>query len=150
MNRLFDEAFVMPRGGSFGNIPSVDVIENENEIVVKAELPGFKPDDVDIRVEGNVLTIRGEFKQENDNGKEGQYHVKERRSGTFTRSFTLPTNVDTSKANAEFENGVLYLTLPKLEEAKPKKISITAKNGNGNDQTVSTSANNQQTAASNR
>src|SRR5579862_5027894 len=83
INRLFDDAFIMPGGRA--SLPSVDIIENENDVVVKAELPGFKPEDVDIRVEGNVLTIRGEFKQEKED-KNGQYHLKESRASSFTRS----------------------------------------------------------------
>jgi HSP20 family protein len=129
MNRLFDEAFIMPHGGFAQNAtPSVDVVENDNEILVKAELPGIKPEDVDIRVEGNLLSLRGEYKEEHEN-KEGEYHVKELRQGSFARTIPLPTTVNVNNADAQFENGVLTLRLPKHEEAKPKKINIKAGNG---------------------
>ncbi|MCC7450385.1 MAG: Hsp20/alpha crystallin family protein [Anaerolineae bacterium] len=134
MNRLFDEAFIMPRdGGMSMTSPKVDVVENADNIIVKAEMPGFDPNNVDCRVEGNMLMLRGEYKQENEK-QEGQYHMRERRQGSFARSIPLPTEVDADKANAEFENGVLTLTLPKNEAAKPKRISINAKSvsNNGN------------------
>jgi HSP20 family protein len=129
MNRLFDEAFIMPRSGFTQNaMPSVDVVENDNEIFVKAELPGIKPEDVDIRVEGNLLSLRGEYKEEHEN-KEGEYYVKELRQGSFARTIPLPSTVDVNNADAQFENGILTLKLPKHEEAKPKRINITARNG---------------------
>lgn len=132
MNRLFDEAFVMPHSGGMGmNSPKVDVVENADNIVVKAEMPGFNAENVDCRVEGNLLMLRGEYKQENEK-QEGQYHMRERRQGNFARSIPLPAEVTTDKAHAEFENGVLTLTLPKNEAAKPKRISINAKSGNNN------------------
>jgi len=128
MDRLFDQAFVPFGNGPRGLAPSVDVIENDNEVTVKAELPGFNPNDVDIRVEGNILTIHGEVKQESEK-QEGQYHVRERRQSSFHRSIPLPVEVNADQAKAEFDNGVLTLTLPKNENAKPKRISITAKSG---------------------
>ena len=125
MDRLFDDAFISPRYGGFRNVqPSLDLVENDNNFVVKAELPGFNPDNVDIRVEGNVLTLRGEF-QEDTNKDEGEYHVRERRHSSFARSLTLPVAVSADKATAEFDNGVLTLTLPKDEAVLPKKITIT-------------------------
>jgi HSP20 family protein len=128
MDRLFDRAFV-PFGGNLRDLtPNVDVIENDNEVIVKAELPGFTPDDVDIRVEGNILTMHGEVKQESEK-QEGQYHIHERRQSSFHRSLPLPVEVNADKAKAEFDNGVLTLTLPKSENAKPKRISIAAKSG---------------------
>lgn len=129
IDRLFDDAFIMPHGMGGLNTPSVDVVENEDNLVVKAELPGFTPDNVDIRIEGNVLSLRGEIKQENEK-KEGQYHVRERRQSSFSRSIPLPVDVNADQATAEFDNGVLTLTLPKVEEAKPKRISITPKSAN--------------------
>jgi HSP20 family protein len=128
LDRLFDEAFVMPRDGGL-NMPSIDMVENEDNVVVKAELPGFSPENVDVRVEGNLLSLRGEYKQESEK-QEGQYHVRERRMNSFNRTIPLPVEVNADKATAEFDNGVLTLTLPKNEEAKPKRISITAKSGN--------------------
>jgi HSP20 family protein len=126
MDRLFDDTFFARQGNGFPVSPDVDVIENDDNIVVKAELPGFKPENVDVRVEGNLLSIRGEYHEENEK-QEGQYHLKERRQSSFSRSIPLPVGVNADKAKAEFENGVLTLTLPKHEEAKPRRISITAK-----------------------
>jgi HSP20 family protein len=130
MNRLFDESF---RGIQRGNeddwslggswAPLVDIYEHEGNIVLKAELPGLQPKDVDVRVENNVLTLRGQ-RLFNDEIKREQYHRVERAYGSFSRSFTLPSVVDTEKIRAEFKDGVLRLTLPKREEAKPKQIAI--------------------------
>jgi len=132
MNRIFDEAFRgagrsgaeedWALGGSWA--PVVDIYEQGHDIVLKAELPGVDPKDVDVRVENNVLTLRGERKFDNEVKKEN-YHRVERAYGTFSRSFTLPNVVDTEKIKAEFKDGLLRLTLPKKEEAKPKQISIS-------------------------
>src|SRR5689334_1175277 len=125
MDRLFDDAFVFPHNGSFRNSqPSLDLIENDGNFIVKAKLPGFTPENVDVRVEGNVLTLRGELKEESDK-KEGEYHVRERRQSSFARSLTLPVAVNADKATAEFDNGVLTLTVPKDEAVMPRKINIT-------------------------
>ena len=124
LDRFFNDAFFPMRDGGFGN-PSVDVIENNDNIIVKAELPGFKPENVDVRVEGNMLIMRGEGMEESEK-KEGQYHLHERHQSSFVRSIPLPTGVNSEKATAEFENGVLTLTLPKNEEAKPRRINIKA------------------------
>jgi HSP20 family protein len=127
IDRLFDDAFVMPGDGGMGMItPKVDVVENDDNVVVKAEMPGMKPEEVDVRIEGNLLTLHGEHQEEKEE-KEGQYHVRELRQASFHRVIPLPTDVDPDKAKAEFENGVLTLTLPKHENAKPKRINITAK-----------------------
>ena len=125
LDRFFNDAFFPMRDGGFGS-PNVDVIENNDNIVVKAELPGFKPENVDLRVEGNLLVMRGEGSEETQKN-EGQYHLHERHQASFVRSIPLPTGVDANKANAEFENGVLTLTLPKNEESKPKRITVNAK-----------------------
>ncbi len=125
-NRWLDEAFAVPGFMSRVEMPKLDVVEKDAEIVVKAELPGFAPENIDVRVEGDVLTLRGEVKAENEKG-EGQYHVHERRMSTFVRSVRLPASVNTEKSSAEFENGVLTLTLPKREEAKANRITIKAK-----------------------
>ena len=132
MNRLFDEAFrgaTHPAGDeeewSLGSwAPAVDIFEQDGHIVLKAELPGVDPKDVEVRVENNVLTLRGERKLDNDVQKEN-YHRVERAYGSFSRSFTLPTVVDTEKIKAEYRDGVLRVNLPKREEAKPKQISIS-------------------------
>ena len=128
MNRMFDESY---RGRSASDdwalggtwAPAVDIYEHEGNIVLTAELPGVDPKDVDVRVENNVLTLRGERKWNTDVQRES-YHRVERAYGSFTRSFTLPNVVDTEKIKADFEDGMLKLVLPKREEAKPKQISI--------------------------
>jgi HSP20 family protein len=106
--------------------PSCDVYETTKEIVIKAELPGLKREDVNVSVENNVLTIFGERKFEEETKKEN-YHRVERTYGEFMRSFTLPQFVDPARINAEFKEGVLMLTLPKREEAKPKQIEVKVK-----------------------
>jgi HSP20 family protein len=131
MNRIFDDAFRgFPRGAeedwALGGTwaPAVDIYEHEGSLVLKAELPGIDPKDVDVRVENNTLTLRGERKFESEVKRE-QYHRVERAYGTFSRSFTLPNVVDTEKIKAEFKDGVLRVTLPQKDEAKPKQISIS-------------------------
>ena len=129
MNRLFDESFGRGRaaeddwslGGSWA--PAVDIYEKDGNIVLKAELPGIDPKDVDVRVENNVLTLRGERRFDQEVSKES-YHRVERAYGSFTRSFTLPNVVDTQNIKAEFKDGVLRMTLPKREEAKPRQTQI--------------------------
>jgi HSP20 family protein len=130
MNRIFDEAFRgVPRGSeedwALGGAwaPAVDIYEHEGNLVLQAELPGVDPKHVDVRVENNVLTLRGERKFDSEVKRE-QYHRVERAYGTFSRSFTLPSVVDTGKIKAEFKDGVLRVTLPQREEAKPKQIQI--------------------------
>jgi HSP20 family protein len=133
MNRMFDESF---RGASRGTAageedwalggswaPAVDIYEQDGNIVLKAELPGVDSKDVDIRLENNVLTLSGERKLDTEVKREN-YHRVERSYGSFTRSFTLPTVVDQEKIKADYQDGVLRVTLPKREEAKPKQISI--------------------------
>jgi HSP20 family protein len=101
----------------------LDVSENDDAFIVRASLPGIKPEDLDISVQNNMLTIRGEMKQEE--ARQGdRWHLQERRFGQFQRTISLPNNVDPNQVGAQFENGVLMLTLPKSEEAKPRKISV--------------------------
>ncbi|MBN1450568.1 MAG: Hsp20/alpha crystallin family protein [Anaerolineales bacterium] len=127
MDRLFDDAFTRPLSLSgVSAMPAIDMYQTEDEIVVKATLPGLKAEDVDITVTGETLTLRGEFKQKNEQ-KETSYHIREVRSGSFERSLLLPTDVKAEKAKADFENGVLTITLPIAEEVKPKSIMIKAK-----------------------
>jgi HSP20 family protein len=129
MNRIFDEAFRGSRsaeedwalGGSWA--PPVDIYEHDGNLVLKAELPGIDPKDVDVRVENNVLTLRGERKFDGEVKRESCHRV-ERAYGAFSRSFTLPNIVDTTNIKAEFKDGVLRVTMPKREEAKPKQIQI--------------------------
>lgn len=130
MNRIFDEAFRgIPSGGeeewALGGAwaPAVDIYEHKGNLVLQAELPGVDPKHVDVQVENNVLTLRGERKFDSEVKRE-QYHRVERAYGTFSRSFTLPSVVDTGKIKAEFKDGVLRVTLPQREEAKPKQIQI--------------------------
>lgn len=101
----------------------LDVIEEDGQYIVKASVPGVNPEDVEITLTDNVLTIKGEMKQE-DERNESNYHVRERRSGSFMRQVALPTTVNADKVEATNENGVLTLHLPKSEAAKPKKISV--------------------------
>jgi len=103
--------------------PPVDIYENGDSLVLKAELPGINPDDVEIRVEDNTLYLKGERKFEKE-VKEQNYHRVERSYGTFTRTFSLPNSIDADKVGASYKDGVLTLTMPKKEEAKPKTIKI--------------------------
>jgi HSP20 family protein len=107
-------------------MPAVDVIEKDNEFIVKAELPGMKEKDIDVSVVGDTLTIKGEKKTETEIKEEDYYHC-ERAYGSFYRSVPLPSAVDTSKIEANIEDGVLEVTLPKVAEVKPKKIAVSAK-----------------------
>jgi HSP20 family protein len=127
MDRLFDNIYGRGwRDNDLSDSPSVDMYQTENEIVIKASLPGLKADDIQISVVGDVLTLRGEVNSEEEI-KEASYHIRERRSGSFSRSLPLPAAVQADKAKAEFENGVLTLTLPKAEEMRPKTITVKAK-----------------------
>ena len=105
--------------------PSVDIFENDNEVVVKAELPGMEAKDIDVKLENNVLTLRGERHFEKE-AKEENYHRIEREYGSFSRAFSLPVSVNAEKVTAEYKDGVLKIVLPKKEEIKPKPIKIAA------------------------
>lgn len=130
-DRLVDRWFG-ERGTGLTWLPVVDVRETADAILVQAELPGLHPDDVDLRVENGVLTISGEKKHEVEEGKEdSSYHFFERRYGRFERSFTLPRSVNADAVKARFEQGVLTVTLPKAETARPRRIQIEAGNGIG-------------------
>jgi len=126
MNRLFDDAFSSREQGDLTAgtwSPSVDIHEKDKELVLTAEIPGVKEEDVDVEIEDNVLTLRGkkEFEKET---KEEDYHRIERSYGSFYRSFTLPTNVDRDKIEANFDDGLLRITMPKKPELKPKKVNV--------------------------
>ena len=128
MDRLFQESFVRPNGWTMpANVP-VDVHETEQGYVVEASLPGWKPEDVNITFQDGALTISGQHNEpsepqaQNGNGK--NWHLRERKFASFSRSFTFPSAVDADKAQADYENGVLTLTLPKAESAKPRQIKI--------------------------
>jgi HSP20 family protein len=106
--------------------PAVDIYETEKEIVLKADLPGLKLEDVDISLNNNVLSVRGERRFEKD-VKEDNYHRVERAYGNFVRTFTLPNTVNVEQIDATYDNGVLKITLPKREEARPKQIKVNVK-----------------------
>ena len=126
IDRLFEEpfSFLAPSTSFFeGWTPAVDVYEDNDKYVVKAELPGMKKEDIDVSLDGNTLTISGERKQEEEK-KEGENYRSERFFGRFQRSITLPTAVQANKIEATYKDGVLNVTLPKAEEAKPKQIQV--------------------------
>jgi HSP20 family protein len=130
MDRLFEDSYVRPSRALAGpgetGGPVLDVYQTPNEIVVKAGLPGVNPEDVNIDITGDTLTIKGETKAEQEIKKE-DYLYRERRHGAFSRSVILPGGLRSDKAEATMEDGVLTLTIPKAEEVKPKAISVKAK-----------------------
>jgi HSP20 family protein len=131
MDRLFDDAFTRPfslvrEGGSTWSSPSIDMFETEDEVVVKAALPGIKADEVQINATGDILTIRGETKHEEEK-KDKAWYIREHRWGAFERSVRLPGGVIADKAKADFDNGILTITLPKSEEVKPRTITVKTK-----------------------
>jgi HSP20 family protein len=127
MDHLFDEAFTRPFSMSGGlGMPAVDMYQTDEEVVIRAALPGIKAGDVQISVTGDVVTIKGVIK-EKTNSKEKSYHIREQRYGSFERILSLPTAVVSDKAKAEFEDGVLIISLPKAEDVKPKTITVKAK-----------------------
>ena len=127
MDHMFDSAFLgtpwewQPLSGDL----ALDVAENENEFLVKASLPGMNPDDLDITYSDKTLTIKGEYKAEEEKD-DVRYHLRERRYGSFSRSLSLPTPIKSDAIQARYEAGVLTLHLPKTEEAKPKRITVHA------------------------
>ncbi len=124
MDRLFDESMKSAGWEDRGiGALALDVAENEDGYVVKASLPGVNPDDIEITLHDNTLTIKGEIKADT-NIDEKNYRLRERRSGAYMRSVTLPVPVDSEKVEAVNEHGVLTLTLPKAETVKPKKIAV--------------------------
>jgi len=129
INRLFNEAF--DRSTDEGSLtiwaPAVDIYETEQELVVRADLPDVKPEDLDIRVENNILTIRGERKFEKK-VNENNYLRVERSYGSFSRSFSLANTVNTEAIKADYKDGVVTLSIPKREEAKPKQIKVQVGN----------------------
>jgi HSP20 family protein len=129
VNRLFESSF--PAKGEAAALtnwaPAVDIYETENELVIKADLPEVNEQELDVRVENNTLTIGGERKFE-DKVKEENYLRVERSYGSFSRSFSLPTTVNTEAIKAEYKNGVLTVELPKRAESKPKQVKINVTN----------------------
>lgn len=126
MDRLFDESFLpfskIPSGGTL----ALDVTESDEVYTVKASLPGVKPEDVEITAHGDTITITGQTKTDEET-KEKDYLIRERSTGSYTRTFTLPTAVDPDKAEAKFDDGILTLTVPKAETVKPKRIKLLDK-----------------------
>lgn len=124
INRMFHEFFGgSPESNLTSWAPAVDIFENEHELVVKADLPDVKPGELDIRVENNILTIRGERKFEKKVDEKNYLRV-ERSYGSFSRSFSLANTVNSEAIKADYKDGVLTLTIPKREEAKPKQIKV--------------------------
>jgi len=125
-DRLFDDNLFRPLWTENGHsAPLVDLYQTADEIHVKAAMPGVKPEDVEIRVNGDLLTMKAEVTQEEER-KDATYHMRERRYQAYARSLTLPTPVKADKAQAEVSDGILHVTLPKAEEAKPKVITVKA------------------------
>jgi len=130
MDRLFQESFIRPSSAGMASLEggalAVDMYQTDNELVVKAPLPGVKPEDVEITITGDTLTIRGAIKAEQEIKREN-YFRQERRFGSFARTLTLPLPVQAEKAEATFDNGLLTLTIPKAAEARPKQIKVSSK-----------------------
>lgn len=126
--RLFDESAQTPTPANGGNwLPAVNVEETKDEMILSAELPGMTREDISIDIENNVLTISGEKTEERTEGdEERRYHLWERRYGTFQRSFTLPRTVKADEIRAAFDNGILRVRMPKVAEAKGRKIEVEA------------------------
>jgi HSP20 family protein len=135
LTRAFDDEGI----GRGAWAPSVDIYENKDQIVLEAELPGMKQEDFDLSVENNVITLRGERKfEKTDEGD--NYHRVERSYGAFTRSFTLPQTVSAEGAVAEYNNGVLRVTLPKREETKARRIQVSGTGSGAEQKTIDTTA----------
>jgi HSP20 family protein len=142
MNRLFN-TFVdspLPNGGAVGQrrwLPAMDLVETQDDFVLRADLPGLSEEDVNIELEDNVLTISGQRKSEHEENKEG-FHRVERAYGSFARSLTLPEGVNAEAIKASFDRGVLEVRIPKPEERKPRKVAISV--GSGEQKTIEGSA----------
>jgi HSP20 family protein len=148
IDRLFEDTFA--RDGNNWT-PAVDIKESDNDIRIDLELPGLRPEDVEVTAENGLLTIRGEKRSERKEGDDGRYHVVERSYGTFMRTFTLPQGVDETQIQAEFNDGVLSIRIPKTALPQPRRIQISgnqerqqASVGSGN---VSTSSQQRQQSA---
>jgi HSP20 family protein len=126
MNRVFNRAFGQParEQGARAWAPALDIAERKDAYLVAVELPGVNPDDIDVTLENNLLTVQGERRQAQDSS-ERRFHRIERAYGTFRRSVSLPSSAQADAIQASYDNGVLQLLVPKAEEAKPRKIAIT-------------------------
>lgn len=125
MNRIFDVRWPLKGNGDIW-APAVDIIDEKDQIRIKADLPGLKREDIEVSADNGILTIKGEKKEEKEI-KEKDYVRSERYYGAFHRSFSLPSGVDSQKVNASYKDGVLEVTLPKKEEAKPKQVKVEVK-----------------------
>ena len=127
MDRVYEEFFSRSPANfeGYGTI-DINMAQTDDAVIIKASIPGVKPEDINISITGDTLIIRGETKEDGEL-KDANYHIGEMKFGSFARSILLPNNVIAEKSNAEFMDGVLKLTLPKAEEVKPKTISIKAK-----------------------
>ncbi len=142
MDRLFEDSFVRPRVWGGGWLESgtlaMDISSTPDALLVEAALPGVKPEDVDITIEGGALTIAGQFKAERKEG-EGDYVIQEMRRGSFSRTVSLPEGLEPDKATATFKDGVLTLRIPRAEATKPRQIKISPSgsrdSGNGGSST---------------
>jgi HSP20 family protein len=126
MNRLFNSVFDQPGSGAGARrwIPAMDLVETGNHYVLRADLPGLSEGDVNVQLEGNVLTISGERKAEHEEHEQGYYRV-ERAFGSFSRALTLPNGIDPDAVQAHFDRGVLEVSIPKPEQKKPRQVQIT-------------------------
>ena len=136
MNSLFEDSVVNPTArGQTSSMP-LDIAETRDGFIVEASLPGVKSEDLDITIQDNVLTISGETRQEQRSGEKPNYHRMERRYGRFSRSISLPTQVQSDNVQASLTNGILRLEIPKAEAVKPRKISVQSGSGNGHQQAL--------------
>ena len=126
MNQLFEDSFVRPTGARGGQsfVPALDLSETQDGFVVEASLPGLNPDDLEITLENNVLTIKGQTRRENEDTKRN-FHRVERSFGSFQRTIGLPSTVKADQIKASLSNGILRLDIPKAEEVKPRKINVS-------------------------
>ncbi len=122
-DRVFEDSFNAPSSFAGAAGTAIDMVETGGEVIVKAVMPGIRPEDADISVSGDVLTIKGQTARQ-DYGQEANYLFSEIGYGSYSRSITLPVSVNPDRAEASFENGVLTLVLPKIEEVKPKQIKV--------------------------
>lgn len=150
IDRLFEDTFGRDAGSAW--TPAVDIRENQNELRLDVELPGIKPDEVEITADNGVLTIRGEKQTERKEEDDLRYHIVERVYGSFTRSFQLPPGMDESRIEATFDNGILSIHIPKTALPQPKKIEIrsgsTAQVGAGSQRQMSSGGTQQKRTSS--
>jgi len=127
MDRMIDSFFAGNSSQKPGRYPAVDVVDNEKSYNLSVELPGYRKDDVEIKIDNNLLSISAVEEEKKEEKEQPKYVIKERNSKSFTRTFVLPREVDKENIEAAFENGLLSLSIPKVPKAVPKKISIKAK-----------------------